>query len=224
MKNKKIIYCVLFAIIIIGIIVASTLKFNFSIDYVDAKRMNIYISKQVEIEDIKNMVNDIYGTKNKVEYVETFKDMVSVTIPNIYDEAKETEFKTELINRINNKYQTELNAEEIETTIVPHFRGRDFISRYIMPIIIVAIIVLAYFAIRYRKLNAAKIALNAIGNMALVEAVYISIIAITRLEISKYTVPFGMLIAVITLMSLTTNYENKLELKEEEEKKSNKKN
>lgn len=223
MKNKKIIYSVLFAIIIIGIIIASIFKFNFSMDYIDAKRINIYISKPVEIEDIKNMVNEIFGTKNKVEYVETFKDMVAVTIPKIYTEEKETELKTELVNRINAKYETEIKAEEVKSTILPHFRGRDFISRYIVPIIIVAVIILVYFGIRYNKLGSIKVALNTVGHMALVEALYVSFIAITRLAINKYTVPFGMLLAVVTLLILTNNYENKLEKVVKEEKKAKKK-
>lgn len=220
MKNKKIIYFVLFAIIIIGIIVGATLKFNFSIDYLDAKRINIYVAKQIDIEEIKDMVDDIFGTKNKVEYVETFNDMVSITIPNIYEDAKETELKNELINRINNKYQTEIKTDDITSTIVPHFRGRDFIKRYILPITIVAIIILVYFTIRYNKIGSVKVALNTVGHMALIEAVYISLIAITRFEINKYTVPFAMLIAVIVLLVLTTKYENDLKKQKAKSKKN----
>lgn len=222
MKNKKIIYGILFAIIIIGIIIASTLKFNYSIDYEDARKLNIYISKQVDLEDIESMVSDIFGTRNKVEYVETFKDMVLVTIPNIYTEEQETELKNELINRINNKYETEINAEDITFEVLPHFRGRDFIKRYIKPIIITAIIILVYFGIRYNKLGSLKVSLCTILNMAVIEAVYISLIAITRVEINKFTVPFGMLIAVITLVIITNNYEKKLEDEIKKEKKAQK--
>lgn len=221
MKNKKIIYGILFAIIVIGIIMASTLKFNYSIDFEDARKIDIYTAKQVNLEEIKSMVSDIFGTRSKVEYIETFDDMVRVTLPNIYTEEQKTEYKNELINRINAKYETEINEEEVLVKVLPHFRGRDFVRRYIVPIIITAIIILVYFAIRYRKLGSLKVALNAVGNMALIEAVYVSLIAITRVEINKYTVPFGMLLAVITLLTLTNNYEQKLEKlgKEPEEKK-----
>lgn len=224
MKNKKIIYGILFAIIIIGIIVASILKFNYSIDYEDAKKLNIYISKQVNIEDIESIVSDIFGTRNKVEYVETFKDMVLVTIPNIYTEEQETELKNELVNRINNKYETDINSEDVKFEVLPHFRGRDFIKRYVKPIIITAIIILVYFGIRYNKLGSLKVAFSTILNMALVESAYISLIAITRIEINKFTVPFGMLIAVITLVIITNNYEQKLENEIEKEKNAPKQN
>ena len=222
MKDKKIIYGILFSIIIIGIIVASIFKFNYSIDYEDAKQVSIYIAKQVNLKDIKDMISDIFGTRNKVEYVETFNDMVLITIPNIYTEERETELKDELVNRINNKYETEIKTDEVTFSVYPHFRGRDFITRYIKPIIITAIIILVYFAIRYRKIGSLKVALSTVGHMALVEAVYVSLIAITRLEINKFTVPFGMLIAVITLVVLTSNYEKKLEKEIEKEKKAKK--
>ena len=69
-----------------------------------------------------------------------------------YQEITE-EQKTDIINKINGKYELELTADSTQITNVPHTRGRDIVRPYLAPFAIATGIILAYMAIRYYKLG-----------------------------------------------------------------------
>ena len=103
MKKNKVIYAVLFFIILVGIIVYN--KFNFSLEYSDSKRIDIYIGKEISIDDLRELSQNVFQNKQVIlQEVENFGDMVALTVKDVSDEELDT-----LVTKINEKYKEKYN-------------------------------------------------------------------------------------------------------------------
>ena len=127
------------------------------------------------------------------------------------------EQKNNIISKMNEKYGTELKAEEVTIEENTHFRGREILKPYLTPFIITAVIVLAYLAIRYYKLNSLKVIAKAIGIMALAQIILFAIITVTRMPIDVVTMPIVLTLYAISTYVCTTKFDKELEKKKQEE-------
>lgn len=212
---KKLLYVLIAIIIIAGIAVGCTLKFNFSLAYDDSNRIEVYLGKDYSKSDIESIAKEAFGTnKVLVQKIEFFNDSVAVTVREQNDEQLEN-----FVNKLNEKYETELEKDDLTIVKIPHYRGRDIMERYFVPILISAIIIIIYELIRYRKIGKIKVLAKVLLWPLVIEAVYLSLIAITRLPISYYTLPLGIILAVITLTVVT--YKNEKRLVEYNRKRKN---
>ena len=205
MKNK-ILYILIAIIIIAGIVVGCTAKFKFSLAYDDSNRIEVYIGKEYTKSDIKAIAEEVFGTKDVlIQKVEFFNDTVTITVRNYNDDQLNN-----LATKINEKYGTSLTKDNLTVVQIPHYRGRDIMANYLLPIGISAVIIIAYEAIRFRKLGVIKTVLKLVIWPVIIEALYLSILAITRIPISYYTLPLGIIIAVLTLTVITYKNEKNL--------------
>ena len=212
---KKLLYVLIAIIIIAGIAVGCILKFNFSLAYDDSNRIEVYLGKDYSKSDIESIAKEAFGTnKVLVQKIEFFNDSVAVTVREQNDEQLEN-----FVNKLNEKYETELEKDDLTIVKIPHYRGRDIMERYFVPILISAIIIIIYELIRYRKIGKIKVLAKVLLWPLVIEAVYLSLIAITRLPISYYTLPLGIILAVITLTVVT--YKNEKRLVEYNRKRKN---
>ena len=158
---------------------------------------------------IKQITNEIFPNQEVIiQKVEIYEDSVSIIAKEISEEQK-----TQLVEKINEKYELDLSSEEIEIKNIPHERGRDIAKPYVMPIIIASIIVLVYMAIRYYKLGSIIIILKTILVSVVAQAVLLSLIAITRIPIGRWTMPVSLAVYTLTLIGITTKFEKQLEEK-----------
>ena len=215
-KNKNKILIILIAIILIAGIAMIVIKgFNFELKYQNTQRVEMYLKQEFNVSDIKNITNEVLaGQPVMIQKVEVYEDMVAITSNQITDEQK-----TNLVQKINEKYGTELNADEIEIENIPHTRGRDIIKPYLIPFALATGIILVYVAIRYRKLGVGKVILKTALILVVAEAVLASVIAITRLPIGKTTIPLALAVYLLTLVGITSSLENKLKINDEKEEK-----
>ena len=207
MKQKNtIILTVLIAIIlIVGAIVIATKGLAFELKYQDSQKVELNIGKEFKTEDVKQITNEVFDNQPvKIQAIEVYKDAISITTTEISEEQK-----TNLVNKINEKYETELKSEDITIESIPHTRGRDIIKPYITPFIIITIIILVYLMIRYYKLNSLKVLIESIGIIALSQMVLLGIIAITRMPIGEFTIPMVLLVYMISTYICTAKFENK---------------
>lgn len=207
MKQKNtIILTVLIAIIlIVGAIVIATKGLAFELKYQDSQKVELNIGKEFKTEDVKQITNEVFDNQPvKIQAIEVYKDAISITTTEISEEQK-----TNLVNKINEKYETELKSEDITIESIPHTRGRDIIKPYITPFIIITIIILVYLMIRYYKLNSLKVLIESIGIIALSQMVLLGIMAITRMPIGKFTIPMVLLVYMISTYICTAKFENK---------------
>ena len=206
-KNKtKILIAIIAIIIIVGFTITLTIGLNFELRYQDTKRVELNLGKDFEIADIKAITNEVFANKEVItQKVEVFEDTVSIQAKDISEEEK-----TNLVNKINEKYQTELSAEEINIYAVPNTRGRDIVEPYIFPFALATLIILVYMAIRYHKLGIIKVLLKSAIIIVLAQVLLLSVMAITRIPVGRLTLPLVIVVYIITLMGLCNNLERKL--------------
>ena len=215
-KSKQLKIILMLLVIIAGIVMIAVKGFNFDLKYQDTQRVELYLKTEFNTSDIRQITNEVFGNqKVMIQKVEVFEDSVSITTTSISDEQK-----SNLITKINEKYGTELTAEDTTVEDIGHTRGRDIIKPYIIPFAIAVIIVLIYLGIRYYKLSIAKVIAKSIGIMALAQILLFSVIAITRIPIGRLTIPMVILVYLLTLFGITTKFEKDLSKKKLEENKN----
>lgn len=216
-KNSTKFLVILIAIILIlGAAIIFTKGLAFELKYQDNKKVEINLGKTFEEKDIKEITKEVFGNQPvRLQAIEVYKDAVSITTTDITDEQK-----TELVTKLNEKYGTELKAEDIITEEVAHVRGRDIIKPYIVPFAIVTAIALVCLVIRYHKLNLLDVLTQSIGIIVLAQLVLLGIMAITRMPIGVFTIPMVLVVYMLSTYICTTKFDEdlaKLENNEEQE-------
>lgn len=212
MKNKTIIKIILALIILAGIIITCVYGLNFGLNYGKHKEVDIYIGQEFKNRDIYQIVKEVLGNqKTAVQKVELYEDMVSISAKDITEEQL-----SELNTKINEKYGIENKAEEIVITEVPNVSIRDLAKPYILPVAISFAIIIIYiiiynliYAHMGRKVNLVKTLAKAITSIVVVQLLYLSILAITRLEINRLTIPVSVVLYIITTIGIILKLEKK---------------
>lgn len=206
-KVNKWIVALIAVILVVGAIMLFVKGLNFELKYQDANQIELYIGQEVNQSDIKQIANEVFG-KDKVivRIVEVYKDSISITAKSISEEQK-----TDLVQKINEKYGTEISIEDIESEEIAHARGRDIIKPYVVPFIIATVIVLAYMAIRYYKLNIVKVLISTGLCIILSQLILLAIMAIIRIKIGTFTIPLVLIVYILSIMGCTYTFEKRLE-------------
>lgn len=208
---KKIVLILLICLIFAGIVIVCFKGFNVGLPYKSNINISVYVGKKIEDKDMQEITKEVFkGKQAIVQKVELFEDMISITTEEMSEEEL-NEKKTELINKLNEKYEKEIKDEEIEIVHNPKVKLSSLIKRYILPFGISTIAIVIYQMIRFKKLGATKTLLTTIIVLMLIGLTYTSLIAITRIPINKLIIPIGMAIYVITIIVLNMKYEKKLE-------------
>lgn len=212
-KKMKLLAFFVAVVIIAGIVVTLTIGLNFDLRYQEAKKIQLYLEKNFEIEDIKQITDEILpGQAVIIQKVEVFEDTVSILAKDMTEEQK-----VDIINKVNEKYATTLSSDNIKIVNIPHTRGRDIVRPYIVPFAIATILILVYMGVRYYKLGIIKTTLKAIALLVIAQATLLSIMAIARIPIGRVTIPLVLAVYVLSLIGITSYFEKKLyEMKKEE--------
>lgn len=208
-KEIKILVALIAIILILGSIMICTKGLAFELKYQETQKIEINLGKTFEESDVRAITNEVFGKqKVKIQAIEVYKDAISLTTTQISEEQK-----SELVTKLNEKYGTELKAEDIEIENISHIRGRDIIKPYIIPFGIATIIILGYLVIRYNKLNSLEVLTQAIGIIVLAQLVLLGIMSITRMPIGKFTIPTVLLVYMFSTYICTTKFDDDLENK-----------
>ena len=212
-KETKILIALIAIILILGTIMIATKGIAFELKYQDSQKVELNIGKEFEEKDIKSITSEVFGKQPvMIQAIEVYKDAVSITTTEITEEQK-----ANLISKVNEKYGTELTAENVTIENIAHVRGRDILKPYITPFIIATVIVLVYLAIRYYRLNSLKVLVKSGIIIVLAQLVLLGIMAITR--IGKITIPFVLGVYLISTYICTSMFDADLEnIKAEENK------
>ena len=215
-NSTRIMVALIAVIVLAGACMIGIKGLAFELNKQNAKKIKVSIGKQFEEKDIKEITNEVFGKQPVIiEAIEVYKEAVSITTTEITEEQKNS-----LITKINEKYETELVAENVKIEEKAHVRGRDIIKPFVKPFIIVSIIVLVYLAIRYKKLNLIKVLGQSFGIIVLAQVVLLGIMAITRMPIGKFTASAVLIVYILSTYICTAKFEEELE-KTKELKKEN---
>lgn len=205
MKNRKIIYIILACIIVIGAIITGFKGLNVSLKYSPNKQIEINLGKEFDKDEIRQIVKDVIGNKEIIiQKVELYEEIVSIIVREITDE------QVEQINaKLNEKYGTSNEVKDLVVTENANLKISDIVKPYIFPIALSLIIIIVYAGIRFRKINIFEVLGKIIGMNILAEALYVSALAITRLEVNIVTIPMAIAIYTLVTFVIFNELENK---------------
>lgn len=201
MKNinniMRIIMVIVALIILAGIIMICVKGYNYDLLYSKSVRMNIYLTKEFKVNEIEEIAKEILGTnKLKVQQGNTFGTVVSIVAKEITEEQQNN-----IIQKLNEKYEIEINKDEdVIVAQIPQVNIMEIITKYISPLVITTIVILVYFVIRYRSQGIIKCIGIPVLTLIGVSALYVSIIALTRIPVNEFFIIFLVLIYFLTLI------------------------
>lgn len=212
-KKTKIVAILIAIVILAGMIITFTIGLNFDLKYQEAQKIQLYLEKDFEIADIKQITDEMLPNQNvMLQKVEVFEDTVSIIAKEITNEQK-----INIVNKVNEKYGLELSADETEIINIPHTRGRDIVKPYILPFTIATVIILVYMVIRYYKLGVVKTLLKTVALLIVAQATLLSVMAIARIPVGRVTIPLVIAVYLLSLIGMTTCFERNLSEKKKEE-------
>lgn len=215
---KKIIYCVMAVIIIIGAIVCYRKGFNVDLQYSSKQKMiisNNTVFDKTKVEEIAKEI--LKNRKVKVQEIGRFSNAVEIVSTQITDEEK-----SEIVNKINERLGFNISNDNIAIQSIPNTRIRDVLKPYIIPgAIITFIFILVYFTIAYHKIGLKYVLLKSIIMPIAVELLYYAIIAITRVPFGIVTNAIAIGIYVGSIKCIGTLFHQKKELILKKEQKEN---
>ena len=154
------------------------------------------VRKEIELKYIDEICKNIFQNKNYItQNVEMFNDSVNILVESITDEEKE-----ELVNKINEKYDTELTVEDLNVRSNSNVRIRDMIKPFIVPCVISALLIGAIYGIIYRNKEVVIKYLKTLGIVFLTEALIASVIAIVRIPLSQSIITWMLFVAIAEIM------------------------
>ncbi len=201
MKNinniMKIMIVIVALIILAGIIMICVKGYNYDLLYSKSVRMNIYLTKEFKVNEIEEIAKEILGTnKLKVQQGNTFGTVVSIVSKEITEEQQNN-----IIQKLNEKYEIEINKDEdVIVAQIPQVNIWEMITKYILPLVITTIVIIVYFVIRYRKQGIIKCIGIPVLSLIGIIALYVSIIALTRIPVNELFIIFLVLIYFLTLI------------------------
>lgn len=205
MKNKKIIYIIIACIILIGAIITGFKGLNVGLKYSPNKQIEINIGKEFDKNNIKQIVKEVIGNKEiQIQKVELYEEIVSIIVRDITDEQIE-----QINTKINETYGISNEIKDIIITRNGSLRISDIVRPYIFPIAISLMIIIVYAGVRFRKINIFEVLAKIIGMNIIAEALYVSILAITRLPINNLSIPMAITIYLVITFAIFNELENK---------------
>ena len=201
-KDKKNIFLAIICIVILaGIIMFCIKELNYNLSYGKNTTISVNIEKDVNINEIKQLVEEVVGSEADVRTLNESNNYVLITVKEITDEQR-----SNLLAKINEKYSLELSQDDIKTTNNAQVKLCDMIKPYITPSIISIALIMIYFVIRYRKYGIGKIILETLGSIVISEALLFSIYAITRIPVNSLTMPMAVILFVIVIIVLMERF------------------
>lgn len=214
LMNKKV-GIVAIIIILLGIIMMCAKGLVFDLRYSESEQIQISIGKDFDIAEIKQIAKEVFSKQNvMINKIGEDKQDVAIRVKDYTDEQV-----IQLNDKINEKYELENKEEDVKKIHNTNVRGRDIIKHFIWSISISTIIILAYVMMRYRKQGPVKIAIELLVYLLLTEMVLLSIYAITRLPISRITVPIAIIVYIATIMIFVYCKAKKINNEEKEQEK-----
>ena len=170
-------------VILAGIVVVGIFGFNKELRYGQGQVINVYVEQMVDVTNIKKLVNEcLAGKTNMVQTVEIYQDYVTIKAKEITEEQKNN-----IVNKLKENYEFSQTAEDTTIENVAATKYIDIYKKYIVPFAVSGVIVLAYIVIRYHKKGILKVLGRTIIIPVFGELFLLSVIAITRIPVGRYT-------------------------------------
>ncbi|MBR3153169.1 MAG: hypothetical protein IKF52_06205 [Clostridia bacterium] len=122
MKNK-LLYIIMIIAIILGIIVIAVKGFNLSVDFAKHQRILINIDEEFDIKDMNKIAKEVFKSNYKVRKSNLFGTAAIIDVKDVSDEDITT-----LLDKVNEKYETEYSLKQIKLPQIKEELKLDDIS------------------------------------------------------------------------------------------------
>ncbi len=206
-KKAKILYIIIAIVIIVGAIVTGIKGFNIELMYSNRQQIVVTNNTGFNIEEVKEIAKSVLEDKKaKVQKNEWFENSVIISSTEISDEEKEN-----IVNKINEKYSSNILNEDVSVISIANTRIRDILKPYILPGIVTFSLVLLYFVIVYNKIGIKKVLLTGILTPIITELVFFAIVAITRIPFGRVTSSIAIGLYIVSIGVVTNFFQNEKE-------------
>ena len=202
MKNK-IIYILLAVIFAVAIVMTFVKGLNVDLYYGEGYTISVTEKDSINIDDIKQIVEEIWEKEYIVQRLEFFDDSAEIKVKE-YDDDKLTQLK----DKLNEKYESELEVSDFKVEHISNIKLRTLVEPYIIPIGLSLLLVMAFYAIRYRG---ARKMLDLLVGVVAVEGLFYSLYAIGRIPFNSMTLPIAICLYIITIIKTSFSSENSQE-------------
>ena len=207
---KRNINLLFIGLLIAGIIIVAVYGFNVGMNYRAVNQIAISVGQEYNIQDVKKIVNQVYK-ENRVQQVEIYKDLLQVSV---YGQTEAE--NTELINKLNEFYGTELTVEnDLSVTTQANVHLKDLVKPYVVPVTITFVLVALYFMAVYKSQGVWNVLFTYLQHTIGAVALYTSIIAITRIPITVLAIPVGLIVYTGSILVSGFLFERKKEAEAE---------
>ena len=172
--NKKIILIVISILIILaGVIVGCFKGVEKSIEYKSGTRIEVYIPKGYNKEDIINIAKESFGNIEMLfSEIETLNQVAGIKVEEYSKEQIDI-----YISKIAEKYEMDKEKIEYHESLVPETKVITVMKPYILPVIIITVLSLIYIIIKNYKFDKKiKMICRILGILVMTLLVYFSII------------------------------------------------
>lgn len=205
-NRNKLILLGIVLLIIAGVVVVLLKGLNVPLTTQKHDQVSIVVAKPITIEEAKGICKEVFGDKkHEVKIIEIFNDTYSVEALSISEEEK-----NELVDKTNQKFETEIQAENVSINSVDKVRLRDMFLPYFIPLAISAVCIYVYIGFRFRDHSFGKILLSITCNIIVTEAIVLSLIAICRIPANRVTFFMMVAIALVELIVYLIYKDNKI--------------
>lgn len=206
MRNINKILVILVAILlVIGMFLIATRGFNYSIEYKGVTELKFMLGQVLDMSEVESIAKEALNNKEmKIQKIDYFNDSINISVVDPTDEEIQA-----LIDKFNSRYGQNNTMESISIIKTADTSLYEIAKHYIVPVIIAVILVAIYMGIRFRKQGILKVTLLPIVMSAVVEALYLSALAILQIPVSIWTMPIALVLLLITLTIYAYRFEVK---------------
>ena len=194
--SKKIILLGIILLIVAGIVVVALKGFKVSLTLQKHESLNIVVGKEITLKDAKEICEDVFGNKRfVVKHLDRFEDAINVRVESITNEEK-----ADIVKKINEKYEVNIEAANFAVKFNSNIRIRDILKLYFKPVVISTVLIIAFVIVRFRNSNPVKILANVALKILVTEGCIASVISITRIPLSSFIINVMAVVAVVKLV------------------------
>lgn len=193
--KKKLFYFIILIIIVVDIIITSTKGLNVNLYYGEGDIIT-FIQDSMDVSGIKEVCNEVFGKDNFiVQKIEFFNDSYSIKTKEATNDNL-----TDLCDKLNEKYSTELTFDTFIVNHVANTRIREIVKPYIIPTLMSIILILVIYAVMFKGYKQMIILIN---NTVIVQVILYSIYAICRVKVNILSMPVAFSIFIFTTLFTT---------------------
>lgn len=207
MKNiKKVLALFIIIALILGILIIVKNGFNYGIEYKEVTELKFMLGQVLDMEEVERIVNDAFNNKElKIQKIDYFNDSVNISVVDPTDEEIQT-----LLDKFNTRYGQNNEMNNISMVKTANVSIAEIIKPYILPGVVALVLVALYMIIRYRNQGILKVTLLPIFAIVIVEALFFAICAIVRIPITIWTMPFALILMILTLTRYAYKFERNI--------------